>query len=127
MVVWILNFVIFSCLICYMNRLHKHEFKVNKRHFFCYFIVVQLYYLFMCSGGFFLTQSKGQPGINMTIDQFYQECLDKKQSLFLSTFQFTVLRYFPLAISIVVLKLKREDDLLQGISKLDYLLKVSIF
>ena len=33
----------------------------------------------------------------------------------------------PLLISIVILNFKKDNDLIQGISKLDYLLKVSIF
>ena len=48
------------------------------------------------------------------------------QGLFEGLFPEIFLKY-PVLISIVVLKLKNEDDILQGISKLDYLLKISIF
>ena len=107
-----------SILFFKMWKRHKYEFKRNILRFTVYIIA------FSGSDLYWITYSNIYPD-QKDLREYSKQC--EIQSHFLQTLLFYTLFYFPIAACILVIKIKKDDDILQCISKLDMLLKISRF
>lgn len=118
-----------------MRKYHRYEYNLHKKHITLFYLSMSSILLVMIVTvsiylRFFENDELGDNLINL--QQFCNETLrDTRKS---TTFGFLLfglatiqLSFLSLILVWIVIRVKPSSDLLQGLSKLDYLLKVSIF
>ena len=107
-------------LICKMFKLHRYEFKRNILQFIVYNFLLQLF--------FSLNIWKLGQDETLQLDASYlQYAHTKCDKGKLASALVTAISVVPALICFFILKLKKDDDMLNSISKLDWLLKISRF
>ena len=120
----LINLVTCLILTLRMWQWHRFEFKRNIKQFSLYMILLQV---------FFMTQlycmSINSPylWVEVPLNKYESDVCDRSD--YGTPMQIVI--YFgamvPSLVCLIILKFKKDDDLLNSISKLDWLLKVSIF
>ena len=113
-----------------MHKYHRYEFQSSKRPILYFYIAMTAYVWVFVAETFtrFYSKSGGATYFEPISFEKYETMCDSYVFLdYLIIFLFCVLNFPSIIFSLVMLQLKRSDDLLSGISKLDYLLKISIF
>ena len=117
----------FSLLYPFMKQRHNYEYSRNQKQLLCFFFMFTLHafvtIIFWVLGLDFPKQ---------TFQDFYQGCINEREHnihLLISIIIFVgqTLKVQDLILIYAMIKLKSRTDILQGLSKLDYLLKVSKF
>ena len=103
-----------------MYRYHRYEFHCNKGSTLCFWLAMIGYFLL-----FELNVSKTVK--YNQFEDYHVLCQEVSNFEAFVIVCYLLLNLPVLVFSIIILQVKRNDDLLSGISKLDYLLKISIF
>ena len=113
--------VLFAILMIQMHKYHRYEYKKNWLHLIMFFVLFQV--ILISTFIKFSQIGWGSFGTFQTIKQYEQSC--KYSSGTLVNYNIACLEF--IIWSAVVVCLKKDHDVFQGISKLDYLIKASIF
>jgi hypothetical protein len=117
-----------------MANYHNFEYQIHKKTLFRYF----LFTVFMCSIGLYLNLSvthlpgdKVNSALTLNARDLFVFC-NTDFDIFMRNQYIVYISFFDLhlleiLIAYVIVKVKSKADVLQGISKLDHLLKVSVF
>ena len=111
---------VFPTLMCFLYRYHRYEFNANKSHawwFFGLFMLMQV-------AGLITDIYSSHTSMADKVPHLY--CLEP--NIFLTMYMIASnCDVTTVILGFCILNFKRNEDLLQGISKLDNILKVSIF
>lgn len=127
-------FLFFSLIMFNMHKYHRYEYDKNKKQFSIFFIALSINisalfgFLIVLLNDFVLE-------FEMSFNGYWDFCQTKinegsnraKFIVNLSVILFVTFNVTYISPLVIFIKLKTSKDILQGISKLDYLLKVSIF
>ena len=119
---WILvNFIAVCIVGCKMWTRHRYEFRKSIKGFVSFYVCFtgMIVYITLIEN-----QESKLRASKFTLNEYADEC-DQLPAWVLVAY--ALLYILPMVNCLVYLKLKNDDDVLQGISKLDYLLKVSRF
>lgn len=127
-VVSVLFAAVFLSLYCLMHNYHFYEFKRTRKQMVMFAGLI-LFTNFLNIHAFYQVVVA-----SWHHDRFYslqaiiaEDCQQGELSVFFFLFLYYNLGLPGLMASVIVLKVKSHQDILQGINKLDYLLKVSLF
>ena len=114
-------------LVYFLKTLHFFEFKKNIKHLIVYFVFTS----FQCILKFLMLYIEKFMKPNNSVKELFEICYIQPDNY---TWFFTYTDYalnnihlLDILNAMTILYIKGTDDILQGISKLDYLLKVSAF
>lgn len=122
----------FSRIYYVMQKYHRYEFKRTRSTMVAYYLLsisfitinTAMFYLIMTDSVF---DQGSLSNLFTGVAELCQEDKVEAQLLMWSMFINFMLGLPGILQSLIVIKLKSSQDILQGVSKLDYLLKVSVF